>query len=111
MAKTAEGTPSHTAQVEHAEHEHPSDFMYVKIAIGLAIVTAIEVGLSYVEVGNETSNNFLLLVLAAIKFAVVALYFMHLKFDSRVLRRLFVAGIFLAIFCYVAYLVTLGVFV
>ena len=111
MAQTAEGTPSNTAQVEHAEHDHPSEFLYVKIAIFLAIVTAIEVALSYVEVGNQTGTNALLLFAAVIKFATVALYFMHLKFDSRVLRRLFIAGILLALFCYIAYLVTLGVFV
>ena len=111
MAHTAEGTPSTAAQVEHKAHEHPSDFMYVKIAIFLAVLTAIEVALSYVEVGNQTSTNALLLVFAAVKFATVALYFMHLKFDNRVLRRLFVTGIVLAIFCYLAYLFTLGVFI
>ena len=44
------------------------------------------------------------------KFAIVALYFMHLKFDNKLLRRLFVTGFVLAIFCYVVYLSTLHVF-
>lgn len=110
MAKTAESAPTQAAPVEHAEHEHPSDWAYVKIAIFLAVVTAIEVALSYVEVGNETSTNVLLIIGAVIKFATVALYFMHLKFDNPVLKRLFVSGLVLAIFCYVAYLATLGVF-
>lgn len=110
MAQTVDETHAGEA-VEHDEHEHPSDWKYVQIAIFLGVVTAIEVVLSYVEVGNQAGTNALLLIAAAIKFATVALYFMHLKFDNRILRRLFVTGLVLAIFCYVAYLVTLGVFV
>jgi hypothetical protein len=38
-------------------------------------------------------------------------FFMHLKFDNRVLRRLFIGGFILACFVYVAYMLPLGVFV
>ena len=40
-----------------------------------------------------------------IKFAVVALYFMHLKFDAKILRNVFAAGFVLAVGVYIA---TLG---
>jgi len=50
-------------------------------------------------------------VLALVKFATVVGYFMHLKFDSRILRRLFVTGLILAVAVYCAYMLTLGVFV
>ena len=92
-----------------ARHAHPSDAFYIKVALGLALVTAIEVVLYYKTLG--AANNYALLFLSAIKFVAVVAFFMHLKFDNRVLRRLFVTGFILACFVYVAYMLTLGVFV
>ncbi|MDQ1374621.1 MAG: hypothetical protein QOJ09_1959 [Actinomycetota bacterium] len=89
-------------------HAHPSDAFYIKVAFGLAIITAIEVVLYYKNLG--AANNYALLFLSAIKFVAVVAFFMHLKFDNRVLRRLFITGFVLACFVYVAYMLTLGVF-
>ncbi len=108
-----------TSAVDHdsdASHEaeehgaHPTDAQYVRIALILAVVTGVEVGLYYTKF-SRTTTNLALMVLAAIKFVMVAAYFMHLKFDSKLLRRLFITGFVLAVGCYVAYLMTLGVFV
>ncbi len=109
---TLEGAEGHGAHHDEAgEHgAHPTDAQYIKIALILAVVTAIEVGLYYTKF-SQAVTNVALLVLAAIKFVMVAAYFMHLKFDSRILRRLFISGFVLAASVYVAYLVTLGVFV
>ncbi len=95
------------AQVEHGAH--PTEAKYVKVALVLAVLTAIEVALSYTGF-PEPATNAALLTLAAIKFVMVAAYFMHLKFDSKLLRRLFITGFVLAASVYVAYLMTLGVF-
>ncbi|HUR18718.1 MAG TPA: cytochrome C oxidase subunit IV family protein [Acidimicrobiales bacterium] len=89
---------------------HPTDAKYVKIALLLAAVTAGEVGLYYTKF-SESLTNSILLMMAAFKFVMVAAYFMHLKFDNKILRRLFITGFVLASFCYFSYLVTLGVFV
>ena len=95
---------------EGGEHGgHPSEAQYVKIAVILALVTLVEVVLYYTKFNQQLTNT-ILIALAGIKFVMVAAYFMHLKFDNRVLRRLFVGGFILAVFCYVAYLWTLGVF-
>lgn len=95
-----------------AEGHHPSEGQYVVIAGILAVLTGIEVTLSYLKVGGSQGvTNGMLLVLAAIKFAMVAMFFMHLRFDKPVVRRLFVAGLTLAGLVYIAYLLTLGVFV
>ncbi len=51
-----------------------------------------------------------LISLAAIKFFLVGAFFMHLRFDNRVLRRLFVTGIVLASIIYVIVFLLLGVF-
>ena len=90
-------------------HAHPTDAFYIKVALGLALITAIEVVLYYREL--PSGNNYALLFLSAIKFVAVVAYFMHLKFDNRILRRLFVAGFVLASIIYVIYMLTLGVFV
>ncbi|MDP8992695.1 MAG: cytochrome C oxidase subunit IV family protein [Actinomycetota bacterium] len=89
---------------------HPTDALYVKVALILAVVTLVEVGLYYTKF-SQTATNMALIALAAIKFVMVAAYFMHLKFDNKLLRRLFVTGFVLAASVYVAYLMTLGVFV
>lgn len=89
---------------------HPTEAQYIRIALILAAITALEVGLYYVKM-NQGITNLFLLVLAGIKFVMVAAYFMHLKYDNRILRRLFTTGFVLAVFCYVAYMLTLGVFV
>ena len=99
------------ALVHHApEHSHPSPAKYVGIAIFLAIVTALEVGLYYISM-PEWLVVVLLLVLATMKFAIVAAFFMHLKFDSPMLRRLFVTGLILAGVVYTIALFSLSVLV
>jgi len=96
---------------DHGDHgAHPSEAKYIRIAVILAAVTAVEVALYYWSLSSEAANNAVLMVLAAIKFIIVAAYFMHLKFDNKILRRLFITGFVLASFCYVGYMLTLGVF-
>lgn len=85
-------------------HEHPSPRKYVNVAIILAILTAIEVAVSYISGLSETALIVTLLLLAFIKFIMVGLYFMHLKFDSLTFRRFFLTGIILALFAFGAVL-------
>lgn len=104
---------THTEHAEHGhdtEHEHPSDWKYIQVAIVLAILTGIEVVLSYTEstVGRRPTVG-LLLAFAAVKFYIVVMWFMHLKFDHPWFRRLFVTGLILAGFCYIAYLSTMQI--
>jgi caa(3)-type oxidase subunit IV len=84
---------------------HPTPRDYVKIGVALALVTALEV-LTYYFSPNQAFLGVrmpasvmvpVLLILAVIKFALVVLWFMHLKFDSRLYMRLFVAGLVLAL--------------
>ena len=96
-------------EVPHEEggtaHDHPGEGKYIKIALILAAITAVEVVFSY----WEAVEDFLavsLIAMSIVKFAIVVAYFMHLKFDSRLFRRLFVAGIALAIFCFTIVLTT-----
>jgi cytochrome c oxidase subunit 4 len=74
-------------QTTHTKHPN-----YVGVFIALGILTAIEVATSvYIP---EPTRIPLLLIMAAAKGALVALYYMHLKFDSRIFSFFFGAAIF-----------------
>ncbi len=83
------------------------DIMYLKVAAGLAVLTAIEVVMSYTSLEGG-ALGIPLMAMALIKFVIVAGFFMHLKFDTPVFRRLFVAGGILASFCYIGVLSAFG---
>lgn len=74
---------------------HPTPRAYVKVAAVLAIVTALEVAIYYVTAVGDLLVP-MLIGFAFIKFFLVVSWFMHLKFDSHLFRRLFVAGLVLA---------------
>ncbi len=68
---------------------------YVTIALILGLVTAIEFGIVYMpQLGSLLIP--LLALLSIGKFALVALYFMHLKGDLKVFWLFFASGLFLA---------------
>jgi cytochrome c oxidase subunit IV len=83
------------------EHTHPGPRQYVLIAIVLVILTAVEVATSYLE-GHVNSNILIiaLATMAAIKFYLVAAWYMHMKQDNHFFRRAFTGGIILACFVY-----------
>ncbi len=95
------------AEHDAAHEDHWSDLDYIKLAIALAIITAIEVAISYMV--DDLGAFFLpmLLGLMLIKFFSVVLFFMHLKFDNRLFSLMFYLGLGLAI---VVYTVTLFTF-
>ena len=76
------------------EHAHPGPRQYVLIAVVLIILTAVEVATSYLE-GHVNSNLLItaLGVMAAVKFFLVAAWYMHMKQDSPMFRRMFIVGI------------------
>ncbi len=92
------------------EGGHAGDREYVIVALVLAGLTAIEVALSYM---NGLKGLYLLiplLVVMAIKFALVAGFFMHLRYDNRLLSRVFYGGLLLAASVYLAALTAFHVF-
>lgn len=100
--------------VAHAEeHSHPGWRMYVIIAVILFALTALEVG-AYEVAERGVGGSFgafvsgmvveILLVLSAAKFALVAMFYMHLKQDSKIFSTLFVFPILIAAVVIVALL-------
>lgn len=100
--------PDHTAAApDHtADHAHPSDWQYIKIALLLALLTAIEVFTYFESVHNMSAAALfiVLTLLMVLKFVYVAAWFMHLKFDSVLFRRVFQVGIVMALGVYLAML-------
>lgn len=96
---------------ETAAHDsHPSTKEYVRIAIFLAVLTAIEVALFYVDeaVDMRGWDGPLLVTLSGIKFIVVVGWFMHLRFEKPLLTRFFSVGFAAAMSLYGIVLLTFG---
>lgn len=68
---------------------------YLLVFITLAVFTLIETLVSYMQ--QEVIKFPTLVVLSTFKVLLVLLYFMHLKFDSKVFSYLFIAGCVLVI--------------
>ena len=99
--------PVHVAADD--EHGHPGPRTYVMVASWLAVATAIEVGLYYIDMPVGLFIG-ALMFLMVVKFATVVAYFMHLKYDAPIFRRLMVTGIVLALAVYIIVLATFGLF-
>jgi cytochrome c oxidase subunit IV len=78
---------------------HPGPTEYIQIGIILAVLTALEVALYFMDLARPITIPSLL-VLTAMKFLLVVFWFMHLRFDSPLFRRLFFMGIVLALVLY-----------
>lgn len=103
--------------VAHAEHAHPGWQTYLKIALILFALTALEVA-AYEVVHRHSPAGFatwlepifvpVLLILSAFKFALVAMFYMHLKMDGKLLSGVFSFSLILAAFIIVALMVIFG---
>jgi len=74
---------------EPHQHAHPTAKKYLGIAIILTIITVIEVAIFYIPSMHHLLPP-ILLTLSALKFALVAMFYMHLKFDHRLYSWVFV---------------------
>jgi cytochrome c oxidase subunit 4 len=89
--------PVHAGAHGHsqAEAHHPDARQYIVIAIILTVLTVMEIGVYYVSFLQSLLVP-LLLILSFFKFVLVAGYYMHLRFDSRVYSVFFVFPLILA---------------
>ena len=87
--------------MQSSAHEsgHPTPATYAKIASILAVITATEFGIFYVPdyaPGLKSTVVPAFFLLSAVKFAMVSMFYMHLKFDSRIFSGFYVGGLLLA---------------
>ncbi len=86
-----------TPHPETSERRQPN---YLAIFIALAVLTAIEVGVTYLPIPRIP----VLVPLAVFKAGLVVLFYMHLKSDSRVFSLIFGVGILMGISLMLAFL-------
>jgi cytochrome c oxidase subunit 4 len=91
-----EGT-GHGEAHAHAHPHHPTAKTYVIIGVVLTVITAVEVAIFYIPALAAVLVPTLLL-LSALKFALVVMFYMHLRFDSKVFSSVFLAPMVLAVF-------------
>ena len=86
------------------EH-HASEKLYVQIFVILVVVTAAEVSTYYVDFGDLLLPA--LMVMMVFKFAMVVMFFMHLKYDNHLFKRVFLFGLILAVVVFIIMLTTM----
>ncbi len=92
----AHGAPDHDMTTAPAEVAHGSARTYVIVGIILTLITAVEVVIFYIK-ALEGILIPLLIVLSVVKFVTVVQFFMHLRYDNKVLSRVFFGPLFLAV--------------
>ena len=92
----------------HAHHPEPRQYWIIGGI--LAVITAVEVAVAYVEgLGGWLAP--ILIILAVTKFTIVARWFMHLKFDKPLYSRFLLIGIIGALGMFSVVLFTFGLLV
>ena len=85
-----------TERDEHGHHPGPRD--YVRIAVILGVLTLLEYSTYVFDFGGLGIP--LLVVLIVLKFVIVASWFMHLKFDTKLYGRFLYGGLAFAVGLY-----------
>ena len=82
-------------QLQHAEHEHHivSPRVYLTIVLALLVGTGITVWASFIDLGPW--NPVIALAIACTKAVLVVLFFMHVKYSSKLTKLTVISGIFI----------------
>ena len=103
----------HADHADHAAmgevHEHPTWKQYKWVALILTLITIIEVWVYYIP-SFVASKAFVpsLLIMSAVKFAIVVMFYMHLKYDHKLFRALFTGPLIIAIITMIVLLLLFG---
>ena len=92
MSEATQTIETHTALREPG---HPGVGIYLIVAVFLGVLTGMEITVFYVP-ALRTVLVPVLLILAAAKFALIVLFFMHLKYDSWTLSGIFIFPLMIA---------------
>jgi cytochrome c oxidase subunit 4 len=85
-------------------HEHPTWREYKWVALILTLITVFEVWVYYTPLQNTPVFVPLLLIMSAVKFAIVVLFYMHLKYDHKLFKALFTGPLIIAMSTLIALL-------
>jgi cytochrome c oxidase subunit 4 len=104
-------TTHQSPEIAHEQgeiHEHPTWSTYWKVAVVLTIITALEVWVYYTPLQHSRLFVPILVAMSALKFAIVVLFYMHLRYDHRLFRALFTGPLILAMTVVVVLLFLFG---
>jgi len=107
-ANVAESTETEHAAMGEV-HEHPTWSTYKWVALILTLITIVEVWVYYIP-AFVASRLFVptLLIMSAVKFAIVVLFYMHLKYDHKLFKALFTGPLIIAMSTIIALLFLFG---
>ena len=90
-------TATGEAHVSGEVHHHPGWSTYWKVATILTLITVAEVW-AYDIPSFVASRGFVptLLIMSAVKFGIVVMFYMHLRYDHKLFRALFTGPLFIA---------------
>ena len=86
---------SDIADTHGGQVHHPGPTLYLIIAVFLIVLTAMEITVFYVHALRPVLVP-VLIVLGAAKFALVTMFYMHLKYDGWLLTGVFVFPLMMA---------------
>jgi cytochrome c oxidase subunit IV len=79
-------------EMEEAAHHVVSPIVYVVVFFSLLVFTGLTVGASYIEMG--IFNPIAAIAIACIKAVIVVLFFMHVKYSSKLTKLTVFCGLF-----------------
>ncbi|MDZ7638159.1 MAG: cytochrome C oxidase subunit IV family protein [Bryobacterales bacterium] len=88
--QTMEGMRHHGEET----HTHDHTKWYIGTIIALFLLTAVTVLAAGVDFGSNTTNLIIAMVIATVKASLVALFFMHLRWEKGMNAIIFLSSIF-----------------
>ena len=92
MSETHVHDPANVTNPEHADHHIVTPTQYAMVFGTLLAFTGITVGAAYVELG--IFNPVVALAIASTKMVIVILFFMHVKYQSNLVKMTVACGFF-----------------
>lgn len=92
MSATHESHENTHAEQAHEEHHIVPPTVYLTIGSILLVLTGVTVWASYLELG--VFNPIIALFIACVKATIVVLFFMHVKYSSKLTKLTVGAGLF-----------------
>ena len=99
MDTTPPAAPAAHEPEEPHGHSEPMPFHkvnYTAIFVLLVVLTVVTVAVAFVHIERELTKVLVALTIASIKAAFVALFFMHLKFEGKLIYLILLLPVFLA---------------
>ena len=99
QSRMPEPEEPHGVSVPAPHHEIP----YGKVFAALMVLTVITVAIGiYLRFENEFVNVLLALLVACVKGSLVAMFFMHLKYEGKLIYLIFISPLILCVILIVA---------